>query len=88
MILTGENDGGKTSTLNALEIFLDSKAAPDKSDYMKIDNFGNAEKKISMFGVFSLDSSEKTLIGVDDRDDRDDNILLLKVEGDEDSKQR
>lgn len=63
MILTGENDGGKTSTLNALEIFLNQKAAPHSSDYRKIDGFGNSEGKISMYGIFSLDPTEQSLVG-------------------------
>jgi predicted ATP-dependent endonuclease of OLD family len=62
MILTGENDGGKTSTLNALEIFLNPKGVPDKSDFMKVDNVGNTEEKISMYGIFSLDSNERALL--------------------------
>ena len=37
-IFTGENDGGKTATLNVLEIFLDPKGIPHPDDYSKAVN--------------------------------------------------
>lgn len=65
---TGENDGGKTATLRALEIFFDPKAIPTLDDYSHqatgpINQEGNIyETQIAMYAKLELRDSEKALL--------------------------
>jgi putative ATP-dependent endonuclease of OLD family len=67
-IFTGENDGGKSTTLYALEVFLSSKKAPNIDDFsyatIAIENLnGNLhEEEIILRGRFELNSSEIPLL--------------------------
>ncbi|HUI88356.1 MAG TPA: AAA family ATPase [Anaerolineales bacterium] len=76
-IFTGENDGGKSTTLRALEIFLNPKITPLADDYSyclltpENQNPTAREDQIKLSGRFELGDSECAIIkqiwGVDDR---------------------
>lgn len=57
-IFTGQNDGGKTSALDALKIFLDRRARVEENDFTFVDESNKCDK-ILIEGVFSLSSAEQ-----------------------------
>lgn len=57
-IFTGQNDGGKTSSLEALQVFLDRKSQVATEDFFKL-NGKKCCKEIRIKGVFDLSQSEK-----------------------------
>jgi putative ATP-dependent endonuclease of the OLD family len=63
-IFTGENDGGKSTTLYALEIFLDHRRSPTQDDYSyKLTDGGNErETEITCWARFELRDSERELL--------------------------
>jgi predicted ATP-dependent endonuclease of OLD family len=67
-IFTGENDGGKSSTLYALQIFLDSRSQPQADDYAYLDTSAGAniadsrEDEIILQAKFALRDSESALL--------------------------
>jgi predicted ATP-dependent endonuclease of OLD family len=65
-IFTGQNDGGKTSVLDALAIFLDPKAKPDAADYRITDETGGRVEKVTMGGKFKLTLQEQQALRVTD----------------------
>ena len=56
-VFTGQNDGGKTSLLEALTIFLNPKREPEPADYSS-DASGNTVTTITMEGAFQLNEDE------------------------------
>jgi len=63
-IFTGQNDGGKTSVLDALAIFLDPKAQPDAEDYTIRNESGDRVESVRMDGLFKLSAEEQATLGV------------------------
>ncbi len=67
-IFTGENDGGKSTTLSALEVFLSPKKAPHVDDFsyttiaLENPNDHLHETEIILRGKFELNSSEIVLL--------------------------
>lgn len=62
---TGENDGGKSSTLEALSIFLDSRSAPSVDDFSFCDPQGSTDQRfdaIGMTGRFLVNAKEVKLL--------------------------
>jgi len=60
-VLIGENDGGKTATLDALSLFLSANKKPDNSDYSRIGAQGATEtaiQEILLEGRFQLTQTE------------------------------
>jgi len=62
-VFTGQNDGGKTSALDALTLLLDKKAEPDKNDYSIVQDGVLPVEKIIAEGVFVLNSEERQILG-------------------------
>jgi len=58
IILTGPNDGGKTSVLDAINLFLDKRSNPDEVDFTYIDDQNQCEEIVTE-GIFKLSSTEK-----------------------------
>ena len=59
---TGQNDGGKTSALDALALLVDRKAEPDKRDYTIVHDGGSAVGKILVEGIFALSSDDRQVV--------------------------
>jgi predicted ATP-dependent endonuclease of OLD family len=61
--LTGQNDGGKTSLLDAISIFLDQKGQPEQTDYtFKLDSTGEQEQTITLTAQFEISGGERTVL--------------------------
>ena len=58
-IFTGQNDGGKTSALDALKIFLDKRARVEENDFTFVDE-NNKCDQILIEGIFTLSQAEQT----------------------------
>jgi predicted ATP-dependent endonuclease of OLD family len=67
-IFTGENDGGKSATLEALEIFLNPKSSPSRDDYSYVPITPDAsvsddrEDEITLSARFGLRDPESALL--------------------------
>ena len=66
-ILTGENDGGKSSTLNAIELFLNPKSSPTIDDFAyrldeRTDDYVPHEDEIHLFARFDITDEEAQLL--------------------------
>ncbi|MGD0423079.1 MAG: AAA family ATPase [Candidatus Bathyarchaeia archaeon] len=62
-VLTGQNDGGKTSLLDAIAIFLDPKSQPDQGDYtFKLGSTSEQEQAITLAAQFEVSEEEKVLL--------------------------
>lgn len=66
-ILTGENDGGKSSTINALELFLNPRGTPSGDDFSYTLEKGASEditheNEICLFARFELSDKEHQVI--------------------------
>jgi len=61
-VFTGQNDGGKTSALDILQIFLERRQKPEENDYTLIAENALCEK-IIIEGVFELSREEKEELG-------------------------
>lgn len=57
-LFTGQNDGGKTSTIDAMDVFLNRRQVPEENDFTFIDNENQCEE-IVLEGVFELSSNER-----------------------------
>jgi len=60
-VLIGENDGGKTATLDALSLFLSSNKKPDYNDFSKLSSLNASEtatQQIVLEGCFQLTQDE------------------------------
>jgi putative ATP-dependent endonuclease of OLD family len=76
-IFTGENDGGKSTTLQALEVFLNPKKCPLHDDFSYTPVTADSpcdnthETSISLWAKFDLRDSERTLLndvwGINDK---------------------
>ncbi len=65
-IFTGQNDGGKTSALDALTLLLDKKAEVDKRDYtVTLDSTAPVDK-IVVEGGFILSEDDKRILATSD----------------------
>jgi len=62
IILTGPNDGGKTTILDAIGIFLDRRALPEQEDYTFINGQSQCDQ-IILEGIFRLSSAEQEELG-------------------------
>lgn len=60
-VFTGENDGGKTAVLHALEYFLKIKHIPEIEDFSRISSEEFADE-ILLEGLFEIDDTEKELL--------------------------
>jgi predicted ATP-dependent endonuclease of OLD family len=63
-IFTGQNDGGKTSALDALRIFLDRRVRVEENDFTFLDE-NNKCDQVNIEGIFSLSQTEQTKLGWD-----------------------
>lgn len=62
-ILTGQNDGGKTSLLDAISVFLDQKAQPEQTDYtFKPGSTGEQEQAITLTAQLDISEDEKKIL--------------------------
>lgn len=66
-IFTGQNDGGKTSSLEALRIFLDKKSQVAREDFFKLDG-KSCSKEIRIEGVFELTPNEQEKLSWSNRE--------------------
>ena len=62
-VFTGQNDGGKSSVLEAIAIFLDPKKIPDADDYTK-DAAGNVVGQVTLAGEFLINDEERKTLGL------------------------
>jgi len=72
-ILTGPNDGGKTSILDAIMIFLDQRSFPDDIEYTYIDE-NNQCNQIIMEGIFQITPSDREKIDFENNE-----ILIRRI---------
>jgi len=61
IILTGPNDGGKTSVLDTIDIFLNRRSFPEDTDFTYVDDI-NQCNEIMIEGIFKLSPSEQERI--------------------------
>lgn len=64
-IFTGQNNAGKSSSLEALSIFLNPKSLPDGNDFTIKDEMGASAQEMTIEGIFSLNESEKLILGLE-----------------------
>lgn len=62
-IFTGQNDGGKTSALDALSMLLDKNSEPDESDYTITQDGASAVEKCIVEGIFALTFDDGQILG-------------------------
>jgi predicted ATP-dependent endonuclease of OLD family len=63
-IFTGQNDAGKTSVLDALDVFLNPKAEPEREDYTIRSASGERVENVTMKGLFTLNTNEREILRV------------------------